>query len=106
LKVLWTFEAYKQAKLKIGEELYRNRKPRPYDPTEPTEMDPRGMLDLEYMKRLKALDERAMSEGIHPYWRILRVLKEWMWRRAWAEAKEEVAEDHPDWARQWPELFR
>ena len=103
---MWTFEAYEQAKLEIGRQLYAGRKHRPYDPNGPTEQDPRGILDPEYMERLKALDERVMQEGIHPHWRILRVLKEWMWRRAWAEAKEEVAREHPDWARQWPELFR
>jgi hypothetical protein len=104
--MLWTFATYEEAKRKIGEELYRDRKPHPYDPTEPTEMDPRGTLDPEYMERLRELDERVMREGIHPYWRILWVLKVWMWRRAWAEAKEEVAKKHPDWVRQWPELFR
>jgi hypothetical protein len=61
--LLWTQETYEEAKRKIAEELYGSRKPRPYDPTEPTEMDPRGSLDPEYMERLKALHERVLREG-------------------------------------------
>jgi hypothetical protein len=68
--VLWTFEAYEKAKYEMGKQLYASRKPRPYDPTEPTDMDPRGVLDPEYMERLKALHERVMREGFlcSPYW--------------------------------------
>jgi hypothetical protein len=58
------------------------------------------------MERLCELDERVKRDGMHPHWRILNVLKEWMWRRAWAEAKVELAEEHPDWVVKWPELFR
>jgi hypothetical protein len=41
-----------------------------------------------------------------PYYEILWLLNEAMWREAWAWAKEEVAKKHPHWVRQWPELFR
>jgi hypothetical protein len=29
-----------------------------------------------------------------------------MWRLVMEQAKEEMAEQHPDWVRKWPELFQ
>jgi hypothetical protein len=36
-------------------DFYKDRVEREFDPSEPTEMDPRGSLDPEYMEALKAL---------------------------------------------------
>jgi hypothetical protein len=40
------------------------------------------------------------------YYEDVYKLNECMWRLMFEQAKEEVAKVHPDWARQWPELFR
>ena len=40
------------------------------------------------------------------YYEDVYKLNEWMMRLMFEQAKEEVAKEHPDWTRQWPELFR
>ena len=57
----WTFVTFEEAQSEMGKQLYASRKPRPSDPTEPTDMDPRGVLDPEYMERLKDLVRRYFS---------------------------------------------
>jgi hypothetical protein len=51
-----------------------------------------------------AADAKRRREAI-PYYEILYVLNECMWREAIAQAKKELWAREP-WMRQWPELFR
>ena len=40
------------------------------------------------------------------YYEDVYKLNLWMWEMVWEQAKEKLLKEHPEWARQWPELFR
>jgi hypothetical protein len=50
--------------------------------------------------------DAKLRRDLIPYYEIIYLLNEQMWRDAFAWAKVEMARTHPDWARQFPELFR